>query len=209
MTGAAVVVGVVVLAPAGRLLRAGADGGSGRRAGDRDARDLALGDGLERLQARGAAAERARRRCRTWSRRSAASCSISPPRRTGWRRSASTRWSAWCARGRADPSAAPSRWRRWPPPPGCWSWRASTGTTPFRSDQMIYGRYNEATLAADPGGRRVALVTAPLDPPPDRRDADADRGAVDVPQLVWDAALRGQRAGQLQHPRRRAGGRPR
>ena len=36
---------------------------------------------------------------------------------------------------------------------------------PFRSDQIIYGRYNEAALAPILVAGVVALVTAPLDPP--------------------------------------------
>ncbi len=129
MTGAAVVVGLVVLAPAGRLLRAGlmlvpavaltiATPAIARWATDSNdfRREVLLRRALSGPAAPGGVDRRA-------------GCSISQPRRTDWRRSASTRWSAWCGARACAPSAAPSRWRRWPPPPGCCWWRASTGTT--------------------------------------------------------------------------------
>ena len=80
---------------------------------------------------------------------------------------------------------------------------------PFRSDQMIYGRYNEATLVPILVAGVVALVTVPLD----RRRivvmlAPIARALDDPVHRVGRRAAR-HRARQLQHPRRRAGGRPR
>ena len=62
---------------------------------------------------------------------------------------------------------------------------------PFRSDQTIYGRYNEATLAPILVAGVVALVTAPLT----RRRIAVMLAPIallwTIPLLVWDAALRG------------------
>ena len=61
---------------------------------------------------------------------------------------------------------------------------------PFRSDQIIYGRYNEAALAPILVAGVIALVTAPLT----RRRIAVMLVPIAVlwivPQLVWDAALR-------------------
>ena len=135
--------------------------------------------------------------------------STSPPQRTA---SAARRLRAGlpgAARGRPVRARCRSRWRRWPPPPGCSSWPGSFWHAPFRSDQMIYGRYNEATLLPILAAGVLALVTAPLD----RRRIVVMLAPIallwTIPYLAWDAALRSTRAGELQHPRRRAGRRPR
>ena len=61
---------------------------------------------------------------------------------------------------------------------------------PFRSDQMIYGRYNEATLLPILVAGVVALVTVPLD----RRRILVMLTPIavlwTVPYIAWDAALR-------------------
>jgi hypothetical protein len=61
---------------------------------------------------------------------------------------------------------------------------------PFRSDQMIYGRYNEATLVPILVAGVLALATVTLD----RRRIVAMLAPIallwTIPQLVWDAALR-------------------
>ena len=61
----------------------------------------------------------------------------------------------------------------------------------FRSDQTIYGRYNEATLAPILVAGVLALVTVPLD----RRRIVTMLAPIallwTIPLLVWDAALRG------------------
>jgi hypothetical protein len=61
---------------------------------------------------------------------------------------------------------------------------------PFRSDQIIYGRYNEATLAPVLAAGVIALVTAPLT----RRRIAVMLVPIAVlwtiPQLVWDSGLR-------------------
>lgn len=61
---------------------------------------------------------------------------------------------------------------------------------PFRSDQMIYGRYNEATLIPILVAGVVTLATEKLD----RRRIMVMLAPIAllwaVPQLVWDAALR-------------------
>jgi hypothetical protein len=61
---------------------------------------------------------------------------------------------------------------------------------PFRSDQMIYGRYNEATLVPILVAGVVALVTGPLD----RRRIVVMLAPIallwTIPYIAWDAALR-------------------